>query len=70
MDYAEFSRDPAGTVENIYAHFGIEFTDAARAVIGRTDAESRQGSRAPKHVYSLADYGLTEQQVKERFKGL
>ena len=24
----------------------------------------------PKHTYSLADYGLTDDQVKERFKGL
>lgn len=70
VDYADFSRDPAGTVENIYAHLGIEFTAEARAAVDRTDAESKQGPRAPKHTYSLADYGLTEDQVKERFKGL
>ena len=29
--------------------------------------ESQQGPRAPKHTYSLADYGLTAEQVKERF---
>jgi hypothetical protein len=29
--------------------------------------ESRQGPRAPKHSYSLADYGLTAEQVRERF---
>ncbi len=44
--------------------------DEARAAIQRTDEESKQGPRAPKHTYSLADYGLTEEQVKERFKGL
>ena len=33
-------------------------------------AESKKGPRAPKHTYSLADYGLTAEQVKERFKGL
>ena len=33
-------------------------------------AESKQGPRAPKHTYSLADYGLTAETVKERFKGL
>ena len=62
--------DPIGTVANIYAHFGIEFTGEARAAIERTDEESKQGPRAPKHSYSLADYGLTEDLVKERFKGL
>jgi hypothetical protein len=33
-------------------------------------AESQTGARAPKHKYSLADYGLTAEAVKERFAGL
>jgi hypothetical protein len=70
VDYFELIREPIRTVEDIYAHFGIEMTDEARAAIQRTDDESKQGPRAPKHSYSLADYGLTEEQVKERFKGL
>ena len=70
VDYFELIADPIGTVENIYAHFGIPMTDAARAAIEATDEESKQGPRAPKHTYSLADYGLTEEQVKERFAGL
>jgi hypothetical protein len=45
-------------------------SDDARAAIERTDEESKQGPRAPKHEYALADYGLTEQQVKDRFTGL
>ena len=57
-------------MESIYSHFGIEMTEDARAAIVRTDVESKQGPRAPKHSYSLADYGLTEEQVSERFKGL
>ena len=57
-------------VEAIYRHFGIDFTDAARAAMEETHAESKKGPRAPKHTYSLADYGLTAEQVKERFKGL
>lgn len=70
VDYVDLIADPIGTVEAIYAHFGIEMTDAARAAIEHTDAESKQGPRAPKHTYSLADYGLTEEQVAERFRGL
>ena len=69
-DYFELIKDPIGTVRNIYDHFGIPFTDAAEAAIVRTDEESKQGPRAPKHTYSLADYGLTEDQVKEAFAGL
>ena len=70
VDYVDLIKDPIGTVQNIYAHFGIEMTDTARDAIAATDAESKQGPRAPKHSYSLADYGLTEDQVKERFRGL
>jgi hypothetical protein len=36
----------------------------------QSHAESKKGPRAPKHTYSLADYGLTEDQVKKRFKDL
>ncbi|AKK29607.1 sulfotransferase [Mycobacterium sp. EPa45] len=70
LDYFELIREPIRTVEKIYSHFDIDMTDDARAAIQRTDEESKQGPRAPKHTYSLADYGLTEEQVKERFKGL
>ena len=70
VDYFELIREPIRTVENIYSHFGIEMTEKARAAIQRTEEESKQGPRAPKHTYSLSDYGLTEEQVRERFKGL
>ena len=70
MDYFDLIRDPIGTVDDIYRYFGIEMTDAARAAMEASDAESKQGPRAPKHTYSLADYGLTADAVKERFAGL
>jgi hypothetical protein len=70
VDYAELIADPMATVRNMYSHFGIELTDAAHDAIRATDEESKQGPRAPKHTYSLADYGLTEDQVRERFAGL
>jgi hypothetical protein len=70
MDYFQLIKDPLGTVEQIYRHFGIELTDEARAAMEASDAESKQGPRAPKHSYSLEDYGLTADAVKERFKGL
>jgi hypothetical protein len=70
VDYFDLIRDPLGTAENIYSHFGIDLTDEARSAIAQTDQQSKQGPRAPKHTYSLADYGLTEEQVKDRFRGL
>lgn len=70
VDYFEFIKDPVGAVEGIYRTFDIEFTDAAREAITESHAQSQQGPRAPKHTYSLSDYGLTEEQVKERFAHL
>jgi hypothetical protein len=70
LDYFELIKDPIGVVEAIYRQFGLDFTDAARESMETMHAESQKGSRAPKHTYSLADYGLTPEEVKERFKGL
>jgi Sulfotransferase family len=70
LDYAALVADPVAAVADIYRHFGIEFTDAARQAVIDTDEASKQGPRAPKHTYSLADYGLTAEQVRERFTGL
>jgi hypothetical protein len=70
LDYFEFVKDPIAVVGSIYEKFDIDFTDAARQAISDSHAESQRGPRAPKHTYSLDDYGLTPEQVKERFKGL
>lgn len=70
VDYFEFVKDPVAAVEGIYEHFGIGFTDEARTAMVDSHAESQKGPRAPKHTYSLSDYGLTDEQVKERFAGL
>ncbi|MGB0437823.1 MAG: sulfotransferase family protein, partial [Mycobacterium sp.] len=70
LDYFEFIKDPVAAVEGIYRRFGIDFTDAARSAITDMHSQSQSGPRAPKHTYSLADYGLTDEQVKARFKGL
>lgn len=70
LDYFALIKDPVGAVADIYRAFGIEFTDEARDAMTATHEESKKGPRAPKHSYSLADYGLTDDEVKERFKGL
>lgn len=70
VDYFDLIHDPVGTVEGIYARFGIDFPPESLDAIRAIDDESKKGPRAPKHEYSLADYGLTEDQVKSRFAGL
>lgn len=67
VDYRAFVTDPVGTVGSIYDAFGIPWSDAARAEVTRIDAESRAGAARPSHRYDLADYGLTEEQVRAAF---
>lgn len=70
VDYREFIADPLGTVADIYAAFDIPLTDDARQAMKESHAKSQSGERAPSHKYSLDDYGLTAEEVKERFADL
>ena len=70
VDYFDFVADPIGTVEGIYRYFGLPLGASALLAMQDMHAESQKGPRAPKHRYSLADYGLTVEQVKARFEGL
>jgi hypothetical protein len=70
VDYRDLISDPIGTVVEIYRHFGLTLTDEARKAMADIHAQSQTGERAPKHKYSLADYGLRVETVKERFAGL
>ena len=51
IDYFEFIKDPIGTVEGIYRHFGIELTDDARAAMrGERRREQAGSARAEAHL--------------------
>lgn len=67
VDYRDFVADPVGTTSGIYDAFGLEWTADVDREVNRIDAESRQGGKRPSHQYDLADYGLTEGEVRERF---
>jgi hypothetical protein len=67
VDYHDFIADPIPTVQGIYAAFELDYTEAADEAIRADYAASQSGVRAPKHSYSLSDYGLTEEQVREAF---
>jgi hypothetical protein len=68
--YAEFIADPVATIEAIYGQFAIPLTgqaaDAMRAMQARS---AGAGGPQPAHRYALADFGLTGEQVDERFAG-
>ncbi len=67
VEYDAFVADPVGTTRAIYEAFGIDWTEGTDQAVRALDTESRQGGRRPRHRYDLADYGLTEAQVRARF---
>ncbi|WP_344832912.1 sulfotransferase [Actinocorallia longicatena] len=67
VEYADFVRDPLGTVEAAYGHFGLTLTDDARTAMAGLHEESRSGAGQPAHRYDLADFGLTAEELDERF---
>ncbi len=69
VDYADFTADPVGTVESVYAYFGLSYSDAARDAVSALHARAGEGDARPAHRYSLADFGLTAGQVADRFAG-
>ena len=67
VDYSDFVADPVATTAGIYDAFGLDWTPEVDAAVRQIDAESRQGAKRPSHRYDLADYGLTEDEVRGRF---
>ncbi|MDH6680668.1 hypothetical protein M2284_004897 [Rhodococcus sp. LBL1] len=67
VDYSDFVADPLGTVEKVYSHFSIPLSEQAHRAMEDMHAESRSGSRKPVHKYTLEEYGLTAEEVDERF---
>jgi hypothetical protein len=67
VEHDAFVADPMGTVQRVYRHFGLALSrEAEEAMRGHADAnpKGKHGS----HDYGLAEYGLDEAQVRERFR--
>jgi len=64
VSYDDLVRDPLGTVESVYGYFGLPFTGAAADAMRALSSDGRTGIA---HRYALADFGLTEEKVAERF---
>lgn len=69
VDHRELVSDPASVVERVYAAAGTDLSSDVRAVVEAENSRSLSGDRAPKHRYTVADYGLSEEQIAERFAG-
>jgi Sulfotransferase family len=67
VQYADTVRDPMGVVRGIYQRFDEPLTaEAQGAMLGFLDAnpKGKHGS----HSYDLAEFGLSKEGVRERFK--
>ena len=66
IDFRDAMKDPVAEIERAYGVFGIEFTEEARAGMEQWRADNPRDKR-PKHEYTLAEYGLTEEGIREAF---
>ena len=69
VGYDDFAADPVRTVEAVYAHFGLALSPEARAAMEAVRAQGAPAAVGPAHRYALSDFGLTGDQVDERFAG-
>jgi hypothetical protein len=65
--YADLVTDPVGVVRRLYRQFDLAWDDTVEQAVRAEHAASNAGPRAPRHEYTLADYGLTEEQVRAAF---
>jgi hypothetical protein len=65
--FSDLRKDPLGVTRALYEQWSLEWTPEVETAIRAIDEESRSGSAAPKHDYSLEDYGLTEEHVRTAF---
>lgn len=65
--FDDLRRDPLGVTRSIYDRFALPWTPEVQAAIEEIDRESKEGAAKPSHSYSLADYGLTEDEVRAAF---
>ena len=64
--YTALTTDAISVVEQVYRGIGMPFSDAARARITQWEASHPQHQHGA-HTYALADFGLTDTMVEERF---
>ena len=67
VQYADTVRDPLGVVRGIYDHFAEPLTGEAEAAMQGYLAANPKGKHGS-HSYDLAEFGLSKEAVRERFK--
>jgi hypothetical protein len=64
VHYKQMTADPIGEAERVYDAFGLKLSAKARGRMSDFLKVNRH-AHGPKHDYSLADFGLTEQDVED-----
>ncbi len=64
--HGDFHRDPMAVVERIYQFIGMEIGDELRGALAQRIAEKPELAHG-EHRYDIADYGLSAEEVRERF---
>ena len=67
VQYADNMRDPMGVVRGIYERFDEPLSAEAEAAMQAYLANNQKGKHG-KHTYDLAEYGLSREGVRARFK--
>ena len=65
--HADFHSDPMAVVKNIYNYFDFELTPEVTKAMTDRIARNPEGSHG-QHHYTLEKFGLTEQQIADRFR--
>ncbi|MFT4570840.1 MAG: hypothetical protein ACI8TX_001231 [Hyphomicrobiaceae bacterium] len=65
LDYREFVSSPLPSIERVYDYFGLALTDDAARMMRDYIASNPQGKHGS-HRYSLAQYGLSAEAVRDR----
>lgn len=64
--HGDFHRDPMAVIERIYQFIGFELTEPIIADMAQRIADKPELSHG-EHRYDVADYGLTEAEIRQRF---
>ena len=68
IDYRDLVRDPRATLENLYRHFGWTMSETFREKL--TQAQGRERHFQSKHKYSLEEFGLSKEWIREELGDL
>ena len=64
IQYTDLVADPIATVQQVYDHHGYEYTESFETAMRQWLADNRQHKHGA-HRYTLEEYGLNEDAVRE-----